>query len=84
MEWLERRVVFRCERRKALCDFSISRPQPAAQAAKAGYFIGATFKDDAAGSFSSKTSERKVGVCQSSEAFPTTRAACFRNLLERR
>ncbi|MEA2818576.1 MAG: uncharacterized protein QOJ86_580 [Bradyrhizobium sp.] len=33
-----------------------------AQAAKAGDFIGATFKDDAGGFFSSKMSEGKVGV----------------------
>ncbi len=33
-----------------------------AQAGKAGDFIGATFKDEAGGFFSSKTSEGKVGV----------------------
>ena len=33
-----------------------------AQAAKAGDFIGANFKDEAGGFFSSKTSEGKVGV----------------------
>jgi uncharacterized protein YyaL (SSP411 family) len=33
-----------------------------AQAAKAGDFIGASFKDEAGGFFSSKTSEGKVGV----------------------
>jgi uncharacterized protein YyaL (SSP411 family) len=33
-----------------------------AQAAKAGDFIGATFKDDAGGFVSSKTSEGKIGV----------------------
>ena len=33
-----------------------------AQAAKSGDFIGANFKDDAGGFFSSKTSEGKVGV----------------------
>jgi uncharacterized protein YyaL (SSP411 family) len=56
-----------------------------AQAAKAGDFIGATFKDDAGGFFSSKTSEGKVGVFAKppKHTDDQIQVARFMNLLDR-
>jgi uncharacterized protein YyaL (SSP411 family) len=56
-----------------------------AQAAKAGDFIGATFKDDAGGFFSSKTSEGKVGVFAKppKHSDDQIQVARFMNLLSR-
>jgi uncharacterized protein YyaL (SSP411 family) len=56
-----------------------------AQAGKAGDFIGATFKDDAGGFFSSKTSEGKVGVFAkpSKHSDDQIQVARFMNLLSR-
>jgi uncharacterized protein YyaL (SSP411 family) len=56
-----------------------------AQAARAGDFIGATFKDDAGGFFSSKTSEGKVGVFakRPKHSDDQIQVARFMNLLNR-
>jgi uncharacterized protein YyaL (SSP411 family) len=56
-----------------------------AQAAKAGDFIGAAFKDDAGGFFSSKTSEGKVGVFAKppKHSDDQIQVARFMNLLDR-
>jgi uncharacterized protein YyaL (SSP411 family) len=56
-----------------------------AQAGKAGDFIGATFKDDAGGFFSSRTSEGKVGVFAKppKHSDDQIQVARFMNLLDR-